>query len=166
MAAGAEQQSCYARPQPGPANAGPRPGQDAELPAGKSGRRTSRLRAADRGLPVVADRGLPAAVAEAVADGTKKTIIFISFLFLPGVSRCLLLPAKSFKSVAISNMKPALYYCYDAYCGWCYGFSPVIRRVFEEYQDSIELRSALGGHDPPGYAPADRVHGRLYPKGL
>lgn len=31
-------------------------------------------------------------------------------------------------------MTPTLYYCYDAYCGWCYGFSPVIRRIFEEYR--------------------------------
>lgn len=30
-------------------------------------------------------------------------------------------------------MTPTVYYCYDAYCGWCYGFSPVIRRIFEEY---------------------------------
>jgi putative protein-disulfide isomerase len=33
-------------------------------------------------------------------------------------------------------MTPTLYYCYDAYCGWCYGFSPVIRKIFEEYQGS------------------------------
>jgi putative protein-disulfide isomerase len=30
-------------------------------------------------------------------------------------------------------MTPTLYYCYDAYCGWCYGFSPVIRKIYEEY---------------------------------
>ncbi len=30
-------------------------------------------------------------------------------------------------------MKPTLFYCYDAYCGWCYGFSPVMRKVVEAY---------------------------------
>jgi len=28
-------------------------------------------------------------------------------------------------------MNPTLYYCYDAYCGWCYGFSPVIKKIAE-----------------------------------
>lgn len=26
-------------------------------------------------------------------------------------------------------MNPILFYCYDAYCGWCYGFSPVMREI-------------------------------------
>lgn len=42
-------------------------------------------------------------------------------------------------------MKPVLYYCYDAYCGWCYGFSPVIRRVFEEYRHAIDFEVLSGG---------------------
>ena len=28
-------------------------------------------------------------------------------------------------------MNPILYYCYDAYCGWCYGFSAVIKKIAE-----------------------------------
>ena|ERR1700744_308032 len=42
-------------------------------------------------------------------------------------------------------MKPVVYYCYDAYCGWCYGFSPVIRRVFEEYRHSVDFEVLSGG---------------------
>lgn len=42
-------------------------------------------------------------------------------------------------------MSPTLYYCYDAYCGWCYGFSPVIRRVFEEYRDRLAFEVLSGG---------------------
>lgn len=38
-----------------------------------------------------------------------------------------------------------LYYCYDAYCGWCYGFSPVIRRIFEEYRDRLAFEVLSGG---------------------
>lgn len=26
-------------------------------------------------------------------------------------------------------MEPILFYCYDAYCGWCYGFSPVMKKI-------------------------------------
>jgi putative protein-disulfide isomerase len=32
----------------------------------------------------------------------------------------------------LCHMTPTLYYCYDAYCGWCYGFSPVIRQLAED----------------------------------
>lgn len=49
-------------------------------------------------------------------------------------------------------MSPTLYYCYDAYCGWCYGFSPVIRRIFAEYQDKLAFDVLSGGMilpDPP-----------------
>ena len=38
-----------------------------------------------------------------------------------------------------------MYYCYDAYCGWCYGFSPVMRKIAEEYKDSIEIEVLSGG---------------------
>ena len=42
-------------------------------------------------------------------------------------------------------MKPVLIYCYDAYCGWCYGFSPVIKQIAEEYRDSFEMEVLSGG---------------------
>ncbi|HVS94952.1 MAG TPA: DsbA family protein [Puia sp.] len=38
-----------------------------------------------------------------------------------------------------------LYYCYDAYCGWCYGFSPVMRKVFEEYRTVLAFEVLSGG---------------------
>jgi putative protein-disulfide isomerase len=38
-----------------------------------------------------------------------------------------------------------IYYCYDAYCGWCYGFSPVIKRIAEEYKDRITFEVLSGG---------------------
>lgn len=38
-----------------------------------------------------------------------------------------------------------VYYCYDAYCGWCYGFSPVIRRIFEEYRPILAFEVLSGG---------------------
>ena len=42
-------------------------------------------------------------------------------------------------------MKPVFYYCYDAWCGWCYGFSPVIRQIALEYQDRYHFEVLSGG---------------------
>ena len=42
-------------------------------------------------------------------------------------------------------MKPLLIYCYDAYCGWCYGFSPVIKKITAEYADQFEIEVLSGG---------------------
>ena len=42
-------------------------------------------------------------------------------------------------------MKPVLIYCYDAYCGWCYGFSKVIQQVALEFKDLIETEVLSGG---------------------
>ncbi len=42
-------------------------------------------------------------------------------------------------------MNPTLIYCYDAYCGWCYGFSPVIKRIWEEYKDKFSFEVLSGG---------------------
>ena len=41
-------------------------------------------------------------------------------------------------------MKPILFYCYDAYCGWCYGFSPVIKRIAAENPD-LQIDVLSGG---------------------
>ncbi len=42
-------------------------------------------------------------------------------------------------------MTPTLIYCYDAYCGWCYGFSPVIKKVEEAYKDLFLIDVYSGG---------------------
>src|SRR6478672_4940528 len=36
-------------------------------------------------------------------------------------------------------------YCYDAYCGWCYGFSKVMKRVYEEFKEKYEFEVLSGG---------------------
>lgn len=38
-----------------------------------------------------------------------------------------------------------LLYCYDAYCGWCYGFSPVIKKIAETYKDVMPTDVLSGG---------------------
>lgn len=42
-------------------------------------------------------------------------------------------------------MAPRIIYCYDAYCGWCYGFSPVIRKLEAQYESSIDFEVLSGG---------------------
>ena len=42
-------------------------------------------------------------------------------------------------------MNPILIYCYDAYCGWCYGFSPVMLEIAEEYRDNFDIEVLSGG---------------------
>ena len=51
-------------------------------------------------------------------------------------------------------MNPTLIYCYDAYCGWCYGFSPVIKKLWLEYRASINFEVLSGGM----VLPAQPVH--------
>lgn len=42
-------------------------------------------------------------------------------------------------------MKPLLIYCYDAYCGWCYGFSKVMTEIAAEYNTALEIEVLSGG---------------------
>lgn len=45
----------------------------------------------------------------------------------------------------LNEKHPLLIYCYDAYCGWCYGFSKVITLIEEEYRDKIDFEVLSGG---------------------
>lgn len=38
-----------------------------------------------------------------------------------------------------------LIYCYDAYCGWCYGFSPVIKKIEAEFGQRFPVTVLSGG---------------------
>ena len=42
-------------------------------------------------------------------------------------------------------MKSKIIYIYDPLCGWCYGFSPVIRKIQEEYKDKMDFDIISGG---------------------
>ena len=42
-------------------------------------------------------------------------------------------------------MQPVIIYCYDAFCGWCYGFSPVIKKFAEDYQSQFSFEVLSGG---------------------
>src|SRR5687767_11582261 len=45
----------------------------------------------------------------------------------------------------MDDKSPILYYCFDAYCGWCYGFSPVIRKIEAMYKDQMQFEVLSGG---------------------
>lgn len=45
-------------------------------------------------------------------------------------------------------MKPKIIYCYDAYCGWCYGFSDVIKKIWERHKEKIDFETLSGGMIP------------------
>ncbi|MEI8073774.1 MAG: DsbA family protein [Bacteroidota bacterium] len=46
-------------------------------------------------------------------------------------------------------MNPTIFYCYDAYCGWCYGFSPIIKKLAENYGNQIPFEVLSGGMITP-----------------
>ena len=54
-------------------------------------------------------------------------------------------------------IQPTVYYCYDAYCGWCYGFTKVITRIAEIYKDRLAFEVLSGGmilpEEPRHFAP-------------
>lgn len=37
------------------------------------------------------------------------------------------------------------FYFFDVLCGWCYGFSPVIRQLYERFKDQVEFTAVSGG---------------------
>ncbi len=42
-------------------------------------------------------------------------------------------------------MKGKLLYVYDALCGWCYGFGPVMRQIADTYADKFTVEVISGG---------------------
>ena len=42
-------------------------------------------------------------------------------------------------------MKPIFIYCYEAYCGWCYGFTPVIKKIEEKFKGQVNIEVLSGG---------------------
>jgi len=55
-------------------------------------------------------------------------------------------------------MNSTLLYCYDAYCGWCYGFSPVIKKIAAEYAGKFDFEVLSGGMMvEENIAPIDKI---------
>jgi putative protein-disulfide isomerase len=56
-----------------------------------------------------------------------------------------------------NTIQPTIYYCYDPYCGWCYGFRETMLKIFEEYKDRLAFDVLSGGmimpEEPVHFAP-------------
>jgi putative protein-disulfide isomerase len=66
----------------------------------------------------------------------------------PGKSRLRKSPSAAPRpgiDTAIARPRPKVLYVYDALCGWCYGFSPVMYELWEKYRDSIDFQVISGG---------------------
>ncbi len=53
--------------------------------------------------------------------------------------------SSSMQNTTSSATKPTLIYIYDAYCGWCYGFSPVMNRFHQENKEKFSFLVLSGG---------------------
>lgn len=42
-------------------------------------------------------------------------------------------------------MDPVIFYCYDAYCNWCYAFSPIMQRIAAVYGNQVQIEVLSGG---------------------
>jgi len=45
----------------------------------------------------------------------------------------------------VTMKKPKIIYYTDVLCGWCYGFGPVISKIYNEYNDRIDFKLISGG---------------------
>jgi len=45
----------------------------------------------------------------------------------------------------LNKMRPILIYCYDAYCCWCYGFSPILSKLERIYEQILDFEVVSGG---------------------
>jgi putative protein-disulfide isomerase len=50
-----------------------------------------------------------------------------------------------FKKESMSADKPLILYVYDALCGWCYAFSPVIKKAAEVFENDFQFVAVSGG---------------------
>ncbi|MGK7393806.1 MAG: DsbA family protein [Candidatus Cyclobacteriaceae bacterium M3_2C_046] len=53
-------------------------------------------------------------------------------------------------------------YAYDALCGWCYGFSPVIEKFYQQYKENFSFEVLSGGMvTGPRIGPIGQVAGYI-----
>ena len=52
----------------------------------------------------------------------------------------------------MSGASPILWYFADPMCAWCWGFSPVVEAIREQYRDRLKIALMLGGLRPGGSA--------------
>ena len=45
----------------------------------------------------------------------------------------------------LSLMRGEVIYVFDAYCGWCYAFSGIMRRLYDKHKTSVDFTVLSGG---------------------
>jgi len=45
----------------------------------------------------------------------------------------------------MSQTKPSFIYIYDALCGWCYGFSPIMKNLYLKHKEEFDFQVISGG---------------------
>jgi putative protein-disulfide isomerase len=45
----------------------------------------------------------------------------------------------------MSIMQPELFYIADPMCSWCWGFSPIINRIKDKFNDAMKMNLVVGG---------------------
>jgi putative protein-disulfide isomerase len=54
-------------------------------------------------------------------------------------------PVKNISDKPEMKDKPQIIYVYDALCGWCYGFSPVMQKLHDNYSSRFDFIVVSGG---------------------
>jgi putative protein-disulfide isomerase len=66
-----------------------------------------------------------------------RLILLLPFLFVNNIYA---------QAVSEDTMnKPEIIYVYDALCGWCYGFSPVMEKFSNKHKDEFKITVVSGG---------------------
>lgn len=89
-----------------------------------------------------------------------KTFLFTLLLVM--VIGCSVLPFDSQKKTTNKmpdnfNNTTKIVYVFDALCGWCYGFSPVIKQLHENYADKFDFTIVSGGLSVENPGPINEV---------
>ena len=77
-----------------------------------------------------------------MVNSSKLTILLFGFIF---ASFACTHPTSPKTMPPPPATKPTLYYVFDALCGWCYGFSPVMQQVLAGYKDRLDFEVISGG---------------------
>jgi len=75
----------------------------------------------------------------------KKSILYISFALIILSSTSSVWKKQSLTRANQTTEKMKLLYVYDALCGWCYGFGPVVEKIEKDFNGSVEVEIISGG---------------------
>jgi putative protein-disulfide isomerase len=75
----------------------------------------------------------------------KEYNFLLAILIFLVATACTSTPKQTQSNDLKQSTKPELIYIYDPLCGWCYGFSPVMQKLKENYKDKFNFIILSGG---------------------